>query len=224
MRLSAEEKAEIILLVSRSPESINKSLKSLGIHKRTFYNWYHAYSTNGIDGLRPKSRSKRQWNCIPDTQRDLVIEMALEYPERSSRELAVKMVDETGMYISESSVYLILKQRGLIQPACHQFIMASDEFHTKTQFPNQMWQTDFTYFKIKGWGWYYLSTILDDYSRYIIHCELCTSMKAEDVMNSVNAAMLKVKIKSPPKLLSDNGSCYISQDLKSFLATKYDIE
>lgn len=133
MRLSAEEKAEIVLLVSRSSESINKSLKSLGIHKRTFYNWYHAYSKDGIDGLLPKSRNKRQWNYIPDEQRDLVIEMALEHPERSSRELAVKMVDETGMYISESSVYRILKQRGLIQPAGHQFIMASDEFHTKTK-------------------------------------------------------------------------------------------
>ncbi len=224
MRLSAEEKAEIVLLVSRSSESINKSLKSLGIHKRTFYNWYHAYSKDGVDGLRPKSRSKRQWNYIPDKQRDLVIEMALEYPERSSRELAVKMVDETGMYISESSVYRILKQRGLIQPAGHQFIMASNEFHTKTKFPNEMWQTDFTYFKIKGWGWYYLSTILDDYSRYIVHCELCSGMKTENVMSSVNAAMLKTKIKSPPKLLSDNGSCYISQDLKSFLTKKYDIE
>lgn len=83
--------------------------------------------------------------------------------------------------ISESSVYRILKQRGLIQPACHQFIMASDEFHTKTKFPNEMWQTDFTYFKIKGWGWYYLSTILDDYSRYIVYCELCAGMKTEDV-------------------------------------------
>ena len=41
-------------------------------------------------------------------------------------------------------------------------------------------QTDFTYFKIIGWGWYYLSTILDDYSRYIIAWKLCTNMRAED--------------------------------------------
>mgnify|MGYP003408702398 CR=1 FL=1 len=60
MRFTAEEKAEIVLLVSRSQEGVNKSLKSLGIHKRTFYNWYHAYSKDGIDGLAPKSRSKRQ--------------------------------------------------------------------------------------------------------------------------------------------------------------------
>lgn len=226
MRFTAEEKVEIVRLVSHGQESINKSLKSLGIHKRTFYNWYHAYTKEGIDGLRPKSRSKRQWNYIPDEQRDLVVEMALEYPERSSRELAVKMVDETGMYISESSVYRILKQRGLIQPAGHEFMIAADEFYTKTKFVNEMWQTDFTYFKIKGWGWYHLSTILDDFSRYIVHSELCKGMKAEDVMRSVDCAMQKAKINtnSPPKILSDNGSCYISKDLKTFLTDKYEID
>ena len=226
MRFTAEDKAEIVLLVSRSQEGVNKSLKSLGIHKRTFYNWYHAYSKDGIDGLRPKSRSKRQWNYIPDEQRNLVVEMALEYPERSSRELAVKMVDETGMYISESSVYRILKQRGLIQPSGHEFMIAADEFHTKTKFVNEMWQTDFTYFKIKGWGWYHLSTILDDFSRYIVHCELCKGMKAEDVMRSVDDAMKKAKIRTkvPPKILSDNGSCYISNDLKIYLTDKYEIK
>lgn len=226
MRFSAEEKAEIVQLVSRSEEGVNKCLKSLGIHKRTFYNWYHAYSKDGIDGLRPKARSKRQWNYIPDGQRNLVIEMALEYPERSSRELAVKMVDETGMYISESSVYRILKERGLIQPSGHNFMIAGDEFHRKTQFVHEMWQTDFTYLKVKGWGWYYLSTILDDFSRYIIHWELCTGMTAEDVKRSVEAAMTRadLKTKSPPKILSDNGSCYISKDLGTFLTDNYQID
>jgi transposase InsO family protein len=59
-----------------------------------------------------------------------------------------------------------------------------------------MWQTDFTYFKIIGWGWYYLSTILDDYSRYIIHWELCSSMKAEDVKRTVKTAIEKAKLKA----------------------------
>ena len=181
MRLTAEEKAEVIRLVINSPESINKSLRSLGIHKRTFYNWYHAYSKDGIDGLRPKNRSFRQWNWIPDEQRQLIVDLALDHTELSPRELAVKITDEQQLFVSESSVYRILKARGLIPPAAHRFISAADEFHTKTKFPNEMWQTDFTYLHIKGWGWYFLSTILDDYSRYIIHWELCSSMKADDV-------------------------------------------
>lgn len=226
MRLTADEKAEVIRLVINSPESINKSLRSLGIHKRTFYNWYHAYSKDGIDGLRPKNRSSRQWNWIPDEQRQLIVDLALDHTELSPRELAVKITDEQQLFVSESSVYRILKARGLIPPAAHRFISAADEFHTKTKFPNEMWQTDFTYLHIKGWGWYFLSTILDDYSRYIIHWELCSSMKADDVKRCVSRALKKAKIKKkePPKLLSDNGSCYIAKDLKIFLAEEHEID
>ena len=226
MRLTAEEKVEVIRLVINSPEGVNKSLRSLGIHKRTFYNWYHAYSRDGIDGLLPKKRSSGQWNRIPDEQRQLVVDLALDHTELSPRELAVKITDEQQIFISESSVYRILKARGLIPPAAHRFISAADEFHTKTKFSNQMWQTDFTYLHIKGWGWYFLSTILDDYSRYIIHWELCSTMKADDVKRCINRAVKKadIKKKEPPKLLSDNGSCYIAKDLKTFLEEEHEID
>ncbi|MFV0141370.1 transposase, partial [Empedobacter falsenii] len=93
-------------------------------------------------------------------------------------------------------------------------------------FVHQMWQTDFTYFKIIGWGWYYLSTILDDYSRYIIHWELCSSMKAEDVKRTVKTAIEKAKLKAKqkPKLLSDNGPCYVSSELKDYLKNTQKME
>ena len=58
---------------------------------------------------------------------------------------------------------------------------AADEFKDKTTAPNQLWQTDFTYLKVIGWGCFYLSTVLEDFSRYIIAWNLCTTMKAEDV-------------------------------------------
>lgn len=226
MRLTADEKAEVIRLVINSPESINKSLRSLGIHKRTFYNWYHAYSKDGVDGLRPKNRSSRQWNRIPDEQHQLIVDLALDHTELSPRELAVKITDEQQLFVSESSVYRILKARGLIQPAAHRFISAADEFHSKTKFPNEMWQTDFTYFRIKGWGWYFLSTILDDYSRYIIHHELCSNMKWEDVQRCVDKAMKRAAIgkKDAPRLLSDNESCYIAKDLGEYLSSEQGIK
>jgi putative transposase len=226
MRLTADEKAEVIRLVISSPEGVNKTLRSLGIHKRTFYNWYHAYSRDGIDGLLPKGRSSRQWNRIPHQERQLIVDVALEHTDLSPRELAVKITDEQQLFVSESSVYRILKSRGLIAPSPHTFIVAADQFHTKTKFPNEMWQTDFTYFKIKGWGWYFLSTILDDYSRYIVHHELCSTMKAEDVRRSVEKAMERAQIgkKDAPKLLSDNGACYIAKDLGEYLSSQKGIQ
>ena len=64
-----------------------------------------------------------------------------------------------------------------------------DEFKDKTTAINQLWQTDFTYFKIIGWGWFYLSTILDDFSRYVIAWKLCTTMKSSDVTDTLNMAL-----------------------------------
>jgi len=68
-----------------------------------------------------------------------------------------------------------LKAHDLITSPAYVVIKAADQFHTKTTRPNEMWQTDFTYFKIIGWGWMYLSTVLDDFSRYIIAWKLCTN-------------------------------------------------
>ena len=93
-------------------------------------------------------------------------------------------------------------------------IKAADEFRDKTTAPNQLWQTDFTYLKVIGWGWFYLSTILDDYSRYIIAWKLCTNMTADDVTATLKLALEasgcnRANVVHKPRLLSDNGSSYI---------------
>lgn len=223
MRFTQEEKFEIIRLVEGSELGVNRTLKELKISKRTFYNWYGRYKEEGYDGLAPRSRiSSSQWNRIPDEIRNQVVELALNVPELSPRELAHSFTDRKGYFISESSVYRILKARGLITSPAYIVMQAADEFKDKTTRPNQMWQTDFTYFKIIGWGWYYLSTILDDYSRYIIHWELCSTMKTEDVTRSIERALNKTGLKKEqkPKLLSDNGSCYISSELSEYMENK----
>jgi len=95
---------------------------------------------------------------------------------------------------------------------------AANTFKDKTTAPNEMWQTDFTYFKIIGWGWVYLSTILDDFSRYVIAWKLCTTMKTQDVTDTLELALAasgcdQAQVRHKPRLLSDNGSSYISGDL-----------
>jgi transposase InsO family protein len=102
---------------------------------------------------------------------------------------------------------------------------AADSFKDQTTAPNQLWQTDLTYLKVIGWGWYYLSTVLDDYSRYIIAWKLCTTMKAEDVADTLNLALTtsgcdRAGVRHQPRLLSDNGSSYISADLATWLERK----
>ena len=219
MRLTSSEKQEVILLVERSELGVNKTLAQLGINKSTFYNWYKAYLDNGPGGLEPKRSSRQRWNAIPQAEKNLVVETALEYTELSPRELSCKLSDTKGIFISESSVYRILKARGLITSPSHILLAAGNEFSQKTCFVHEMWQTDFTYFKILGWGWYYLSTVLDDHSRYIVHWELCKTMKTEDVQRTISRALEAAALPKEfrPKLLSDNGACYIAAELKEFL-------
>ena len=227
MRLSASEKEEIILLVERSELGVNRTLKQLGIPKTTFYKWYNVYTEKGLVGLENKNPgSRRQWNSIPQEEKNLVVSVALEFTDLSPRELSCKLSDERKVFISESSVYRILKANGLITSPAHILLAAGNEFEKKTMFVHEMWQTDFTYFKILGWGWYYLSTILDDYSRYIVHWQLCETMKAEDVRATIHHAVKKARLGKgqKPVLLSDNGSCYVAKELKQYLKESYNMD
>jgi transposase InsO family protein len=118
-----------------------------------------------------------------------------------------------------------LKAHDLITSPNFIVIKAASEFKDKTTAINQLWQTDFTYLRIIGWGWYYLSTILDDYSRYIIAWKLCTTMRAQDVTDTVEMALKasgcdQVHLLHKPRLLSDNGPSYVAGELADFLADK----
>ena len=223
MRYPASEKLEIIRTVEGSHLPTKQTLDMLGIPRSTFYRWYDLYLEDGLDGLSDKSPSpKSVWNRIPDDRRDDLIEFALEHEALTARELAVKYTDEKRYYVSESSAYRILKEADLITAPDYVVIKAAEEFKDKTTAINQMWQTDFTYFKIIGWGWYYLSTILDDYSRYIIAWKLCSTMRASDVTETIELALAasgcdQAIVQHKPRLLSDNGSCYISGELAEWM-------
>ena len=141
---------------------------------------------------------------------------------QSPRELAWTITDEHSCFISGSSVYRLLKQYDLITSPAYILMQAGDSFQNPTRRVNELWQTDFTYFRVLGWGWYYLSTVLDDYSRYIIAWKLTTSMATGDVKQTLDAAIEttgvnEITVKHRPRLLSDNGPCYISSELKDYL-------
>lgn len=219
MRISQSEKMEIIRMVEKSEIGATRTLREFGIRKSTFYSWYKRYREKGFDGLAVNKRQQdRVWNKIPAQEKNRVVEIALEKSAMTSRELAWHITDEYKYYISESSVYRILKERGLTTAPAYIVMSASDEFKDKTHRANEMWQTDFTYFKIIAWGWYYLSTVLDDYSRYIVAWDLCKNMGQEDARSTVDRALMITGLSENqrPKLLSDNGPCYIANDLKEY--------
>ncbi len=140
MRYAAPEKLEIIKLVEQSHLPVRRTLAPLGIPRTTFYRWYDLYQTGGPDGLADRSsRPGRVWNRIPDDVRARVVQLALDEPELSPRELAVRFTDTESYFVSEASVYRLLKAHDLITSPAFIVVKAADEFRDKTTAPNQLW-------------------------------------------------------------------------------------
>ena len=189
MMRTASQKLAIIRLVEDSELSVRRTLDEIKVSRTSFYRWYSAYERDGLDGLANQGRaSRRHWNRIPDSVRSLVVEVALDRPELTPRELAWHITDTHDYFVSESSVYRILKAHDLITSPKFTVMRAADKFQHPTSRVHVLWQTDFTYFRVVGWGWYFLSTILDDYSRYIITWRLTTTMAAADVTGTLEDA------------------------------------
>ncbi len=217
MRYPASEKAEskadrrtiqwIVVPLNRLIEqahlSVRRILEKLGIPRATFHRWVDLYQTGGSEALEDRpSRPSRVWNRIPDEIRAKVIALALEQPELSPRELAVRFTDEERHFVSEASVYRLLKAQDLHrQPGLprHQGGRrvhrqgAADKAAVRgtdapPSAPNQLWQTDLTYLRVTGWGWYYLSTVLDDLSRLVVAWKLCSTMQTSDATETLDLA------------------------------------
>jgi transposase InsO family protein len=223
IRYTPEEKMEIIHLVEHSNLSVKKTLEELQVPRSTFYSWYQRYQEHGMDGLKNKKLKVKQfWNRIPDHVRGQIVNLALEYPDESPRQLTYRFIDDKAYFVSESSVYRILKGYDLIESPAFEVITAKNKFDNPTKRVNEMWQTDFTQFLVVDWGWYYLSTVLEDYSRYILAYKLSPTMNAQDAEDTLKIALAKaeidkVKVYHKPRLLSDNGPAYHSADLAQFL-------
>jgi len=225
VRATPAEKLETIRLVEGSSLGVKRTLAELDVPRSTFYRWYRAYVERGPEALaEPDPKRRCFWNRIPQAERDQVVEVALARPELTPRELAWHITDAHGSFISESSVYRILKDFDLVTSPSYVVLSAKDRFDQPTRRVHELWQTDFTYFKVVAWGWYYLLTVLDDYSRYIVAWKLVTGMSSGDVKEVLDEAIAAtgvagVEVRHRPRLLSDNGPCFISRELGTYLET-----
>lgn len=224
MRYSQSEKMEIIRIVESSGLGIKQTLRELQVSRSTFYEWYRRYQDVGYEGLAPRPRQRRRfWNAIPPWEKKRVVQTALDHPEKSPRELAWQITDTRSYFISESSVYRILKANDLLPSPAYTVLTAREQFPQPTTGVHQLWQTDFTWLKVVHWGWYYLCTVMDDYSRYILAWELCRAMGCVDVQRVLDQAIATagvdhVTVLHRPRLLTDNGSCFIAREFGEYLA------
>jgi putative transposase len=139
MRYSQAEKMEIIHLFEHSRLSIRKTLEELAVPRSSFYRWYQKYQLGGYEGLADKKpRARHIWNRIPEEIKEQVVDHALSNPEKSCRQLAWEFVDLEGYFLSESSVYRILKGHDLVQSPMFQMIGAKEKFEKPIRFVHEL--------------------------------------------------------------------------------------
>ena len=169
---------------------VRRTLEKVGVPRATFYRWYDLYQAGGPEALDDRHpKPDRVWNRIPDDVRERIIKLALEESALSPRELAVRFTDTEGYFVSEASVYRLLNAHDLIASPAFIVMKAADEFKDKTTAPNQLWQTDFTYLKVVGWGWFYLSTVLDGLLPLHHRLEAVHHDEAEDVIATLEMVL-----------------------------------
>ena len=217
--MSTVEKTAVMARVETMAGCKRQALSELGIARSTYYRWRQWQRG---DGLEPHSGGTgRPWNRITPKEEGKILAAARESPEVSSRQLATWITDNTDFAVSESTVYRILRREGLVKRPEVQ-LMAGKEYHTKTTGPHQLWATDASYFRVVGWGYYYLVTVMDDYSRFILAWRLQRDMAADSLIEVIQEAidatgMTEVPIEDRTKLLSDNGAGYVSRAFRDYL-------
>jgi transposase InsO family protein len=181
----------------------------LGITLSKFHDWRRRYGqANEHNAWIP-----RDW-WLADWEKQAIIRFSFEYPLEGYRRLAFMMLDRDVVAVSPSSVYRVLKAAGRIGRSTNQPSKKGTGFH-QPQMPHEHWHIDISYINIHG-TFYYLSTILDGYSRYVVHWEIRRSMTEQDELVVLQRAREKFPHERP-RNISDNGSQFLAKDFKEFI-------
>ena len=218
--MSTSQKTAVLARVASSRLPKRQVLRKIEIPKSTYYRWLRRQQHQQGLADRPGD-STPPWNRLRPEEERSILDAAGEMPVLSSRQLAAWTTDNPGFAVSESTVFRILRREGLVKSPEMQ-LKAGKEYHHKTTGPHQMWATDTSYFKVIGWGYYYLVTVMDDYSRFILSWKLQRDMTTDSLIEVVQEAvdktgMTEVPVADRTSLLSDNGSGYVSRGFRDYL-------
>ena len=204
---------------SRSGWPARRTLAALGISRRSYYRWLKEEAWAKALPAKPV-KPVQLFEALPE-EKQAVLDYARKHPELRHREMAWRMVDEDVACLSASTVYRILKEAKLVCPWRRRSKRRREEDEKATA-PNQRWVTDLMYMMIGG-GVYYVVCFMDEWSRYIVHHEVLTSMDGQTVSLAGQAAIDTLpkgadgKPMAKPVMQSDNGSGYIAREFLTVL-------
>ena len=218
--MSAREKAEILTLVADSELPRLRAVRELGLARSTYYRWLRRQIEGKLQDK--KGGPSIPWNKLRPEEAAAILAQARDSPELSARQLALSVTDRQGWYVSESTVFRLLKREGMIKPAEIIGFKAAKEYRRKTTRPNELWASDCCHLRVIDWGWYYLETVMDDFSRFVLSWDLKTDMSGSSLEDVVQQAvdftgMTDVPVEDRTVLLSDNGAGYLSQQFNEYL-------
>ena len=199
--------------------SVDDSLRHLGVSRSSYYRWKKDESWT----RSPRERVDpiQAFEALPE-EKKAVKDYALKHPEIRHRELSWRMIDEDVAFLSSSTVYRILRDAELMCRRPGRKKRYREEIE-KASRPDEIWATDLMYLTINDTQ-YYLVNFIDEYSRYLVHWELLTSMDGHSISVAAQRALENLpmndlgQVKTKPIIRSDNGSGYISQEFGGLLA------
>jgi transposase InsO family protein len=192
--------------------AVSRLIGWIGIRPSKFYDWKRRHGkVNDHNGWVPRDHWLEEW------EKRAVIDYYLAHPDDGYRRVTYMMMDEDIVAASPSSVYRVLAQADVIRRWERKRSCKGKGFQQPLG-PHKHWHIDISYVNVCG-TFYYLCSILDGYSRYIVHHEIREQMKEQDVEIILQRA-LEATPGVNPRMISDNGPQFIAKDFKSFLKLK----
>lgn len=222
MSLTPTEKANLVEELAREPNRL-KRLKALGIATSTYYGWKSRYEERGREAfLDRSSRPRRIWNRLSQAERDLVEAQARKWTELSPRLLAVMLTEQFGMSVGESTVYRLLKAKGLVRQRPMDQRPAAKAWKKPTKAVDEIWQQDATNFFIPEFGHYKCLPVIDDHSRKVLAKPVRPDESSQSASDAFEMALEQAQkeghvIEAKPVLLTDNGSGFSGDVFNRYL-------
>lgn len=225
MKLSPEEKAALVGELAREPNLVER-LRELGIAPSTYYGWRRRLAARGVAAfITESSAPKRVWNRLSPTERELIESEGRKFTELSPRLLAIILTEQHGVAVSESTVYRVLKAKGLVRQRPIDQRPAAKAWKKPTKEVDEIWQLDATSFFVPEFGYYKGIPVIDDHSRKLLACPVRPDESGQSASDAVELALETAQreghaIDEKPVLLTDNGAGFAGEVMAKYLKTR----